>query len=502
VEARRPDPSGEPRTGPRQLGTTAGRPWQEPAPTVESRWRPPAPGPVAAPRADETSPAAARPGPQAGAPEPQATAGPGPGSQAGAGPAATRPAAEAGPGRPAAAAEPETTADPFATGPFPTGWAWHSDWHGLDTPRPEPPTRHDDPSDWGRAAPSSSEGSGLESTQQPGGTDRDAVGRGPERRVLSAAEAAWGTRDFVHRPDTPEPGEAPPHEAPPYGGAPGEAPPHGAPPYGDPPHETAQHEAEDLPFRTAWPGDQRRAPGVAWPPAEAPQPFSFPSEEQLLKRPPRWERLLRRTPIPVPGEGRLRRAPSARDRERQRAMLRFGALVLVILLVGGGLWLASGRDKPAGVATGGESPRTTASPVLTSVQPRRVLASTQSGSRIAGNVLDGKTDTFWSRLAPSDDNQPYLRFFFDRRHPLTRIAIASGASGSEFSRRPRPREIELRFSDSSTVRTTLADRKGFQTVRFSPREVGVVRLVVLSTYPSAGPQRTSISEVKFFATKN
>jgi len=182
-------------------------------------------------------------------------------------------------------------------------------------------------------------------------------------------------------------------------------------------------------------------------------------------------------------------------------MLRFGALVLVIFLVGGGLWLASSRNKPAGVAAGGQSTGPSAPPALASVRPTRVLASTQSGSRLATNVLDGKTGTFWSRLAPSDDNQPFLRFFFDRRVRLARITIASGASGSEFSQRPRPREIELRFSDDSTIRTRLADRRGFQTVSFSPRRVDVVRLVILSTYPSAGPQRTSISEVRFFAAK-
>jgi len=203
----------------------------------------------------------------------------------------------------------------------------------------------------------------------------------------------------------------------------------------------------------------------------------------------------------VPGEGGLRRSRSARERERKRALLRFGALVLIIVLVGGGLWIASMR-KPASVATGGggDNPGT-ASPVVASVRPGRVQASTQSGSRLAANVIDGKTGTFWSRLAPSDDEQPFLRFFFDRRVKLARISIAAGAAGSEFSRRPRPRQIELRFSDDTVIRATLADRSGFQTVSFSPREVDMIRLVILSTYPSAGPQRTSVSEVRFFAAK-
>jgi hypothetical protein len=238
-------------------------------------------------------------------------------------------------------------------------------------------------------------------------------------------------------------------------------------------------------------------------PAPAEEPSSganpFPSEAELLKRPPRWQRMLRRLPAEVTGEGQLRRAPSVRDRERQRAWLRFAVLVAVIVLVGGGLWLASVRGRSSSNA-GGSSP-TTAPPVLVPVRAAGVTASTQSGSRVADNVIDGKLDTFWSRLAPSGDDQPFLRFSFDRPVQLGRFSIAAGASGSEFSKRPRPQEIELQFSDGTTLRTRLADKQGFQTVSFRPRQVDRVRLMVLSTYPSSGAQRTSISEVRFFAVK-
>ncbi|HZD37068.1 MAG TPA: discoidin domain-containing protein [Actinomycetes bacterium] len=207
--------------------------------------------------------------------------------------------------------------------------------------------------------------------------------------------------------------------------------------------------------------------------------------------------MLRRLPA---GEGQVRRAPSARDRERKRALLRFGVLVAVIVLVGGGLWLASLRGRSSSNTAG--TGATTPPPVLVQVTPARVAASTQSGSRIADNVVDGKLGTFWSRLVPSQDDQPFLRFSFDQPVELARLSIAAGASGTEFSKRPRPQEIELRFSDGTTLRTTLADKRGFQTVSFRAREVDRVRLVVLSTYPSSGPQRTSISEVRFFRVKS
>jgi len=239
-------------------------------------------------------------------------------------------------------------------------------------------------------------------------------------------------------------------------------------------------------------------PDTARPPA--PQQYSsFPSEAQLLRRPPLWERLLRRLPVPLPGEGRLRKAPSVRHRERRRALLRFGALVVVIVLVGGGLWLASVRGRSATTSTGPGG--TAAAPSLVRVRPTGVVASTESGSRLAGNVVDGKLDTFWSRLAPSPDDQPFLRFSFDHPVDLGRVSIAAGASGSQFPKRPRPQDIELRFSDGSSLRATLADRRGFQAVTFSPRQVDLVRLVVLSTYPSSGAQRTSISEIRFYRVK-
>jgi hypothetical protein len=323
---------------------------------------------------------------------------------------------------------------------------------------------------------------------------RDSTTGESDRRVLSAAETAWGTRDFVQRPQPRERGEVPPPAAGPPGGPP-------------PAAGTTSAPAEAPSYESAWPTADptraTRARRTARPAAEPAPRTSFPSESALLKQPPTWERLLRRrTRLPVPGEGSLRRAPSARERERRRALLRFAVLALVIVLVGSGLWIASTR-KPAETAGGGGGGNNggAAAPALVSVRPARVLASTQSGSRVATNVLDGKPDTYWSRSAPSDDNQPFLRFFFNRKVKLARISIAAGAAGSEYSRRPRPRQIEMRFSDS-TVRATLADRASLQTVSFPPREVDALRLVVVSTYPSAGPQRTSINEIRFFAVKS
>jgi hypothetical protein len=208
---------------------------------------------------------------------------------------------------------------------------------------------------------------------------------------------------------------------------------------------------------------------------------------------------MRRLPVAAAGEEAVGRSAATRTHEQRRALRRLGVLLAVILVAGGALWFATTRDGSSG---NGAADTTAAAPTLVQVRPSGVAASTQSGSRVAANVVDGKLGTFWSRLVPSDDNRPSLRFSFSQRVRVGRVQIASGAAGAEFAKRPRPQDIELQFSDGTTLRTTLADKTGFQTVNFRPREVDRVRLVVLSTYPSSGPQRTSVSEVRFFAVKS
>jgi hypothetical protein len=329
------------------------------------------------------------------------------------------------------------------------------------------------------------------------------LGRGRE----PSGEREWSP--FAEPPEPPGgqgPGEA-------TGGAAGREPPRGGRPAGGPPVSReairAAIRGEPVPEGTIPGLDDRRGRDdrgdrLVLPAPRDQDPSSrranaFPSEAELLKPPSRWQRMLRRLPAEVSGEGQLRRAPSARDRERQRALRRFGVLVAIIVLIGGGLWIASLRGRSSSET--GATSATAPPPALVRVKPASVAASTVSGSRVPDNVIDGKLGTFWSRLAPSNDDRPFLRFSFDQPVELGRVTIAAGASGAEFAKRPRPQEIELRFSDGTTLRTTLADRQGFQTVNFRPRRVDGVRLVVLSTYPSSGAQRTSISEVRFYRVK-
>jgi hypothetical protein len=515
AEARRPDSPAErrapgPEAGPGGVRSALGTS-EPPAP------RPPAPD---APAPDAPAPDAPAPGGPArpagtdsghAPPEPGRTPTPEPG-----GPAPPPPAA--GPGRPNGASGTSwfERGDSGSWGPLPPAPARQAGPPerdpGLEGPPPAPPPPDREAAPWrareqepprqpewrtalgrgGRPTP----GEGLTPPPPP----RQAPGGEPPRpaeppRPVEPPRGAEGPRG-----ETPGGGTTVSREAI-RAAIRGEAPtPAGIPGPRDPRDPVDSRRARDPRDPGGQRGDRLVLPATTdgAPPARR-RRDSFPSESELLKRPPVWERMLRRLPVAVPGEGSLRKAPSARDRERQRALLRLVALVAVIVLVGGVLWFASTRG---GSSTGaGGTAAATRAPTLVQVRPAGVVASTQSGSRIAGNVVDGKLKTFWSRLVPSGDDQPFLRFSFNRPVELGRLAIAAGASGTEFGKRPRPQEVELRFSDGTTLRTTLADRPSFQTVNFKPRTVDGVRLVILSTYPSSGPQRTSISEIRFYAVK-
>jgi hypothetical protein len=150
-------------------------------------------------------------------------------------------------------------------------------------------------------------------------------------------------------------------------------------------------------------------------------------------------------------------------------------------------------------SSGGTTTPSTAPAALVVVQPSGVAASSVSGARLASNVIDGSLATWWSRRVPGTDVQPFLRFSFAQPVRLTELQIAAGAAGDQFTARPRPQRIALLFPDGSSLRFTLADKRGFQPVRFPPRSVTQLRVVILSTYPGTGLPRTSISEIRFLA---
>jgi hypothetical protein len=202
------------------------------------------------------------------------------------------------------------------------------------------------------------------------------------------------------------------------------------------------------------------------------------------------------------------RRPPAGDRNfpddnRRRTRL-VVSLVALVALAGAGVYAAINVLPTGNRSSSGETTTTTPRVVLVAVTGAKMIeASTVSGSHVGELVLDGNPDTYWSRQAPSPDDTPHLIFQFRTQTKLARLDIISGASGDQFAKRARPKQIRLLFSDGLNLRFTLKDQHDLQTIDFEPHQTRRVRIVVESTYPGSDPapnrDRVSISEVSFFA---
>lgn len=245
---------------------------------------------------------------------------------------------------------------------------------------------------------------------------------------------------------------------------------------------------------------QRPCPNCGWP-VEASWKFCHHCATSLS--------LPRVRPEETGGERTSRwRRPPAGDRNfpddnRRRTRLAVW-LVALVAVAGAGVYAAINVLPTGSRSSSGETTTTIPRVVLVPVTGARMIeASTVSGSHVGQLVLDGKPDTFWSRQAPSPDDTPHLIFQFRTQTRLARLDIVSGASGDQFAKRARPKQIRLLFSDGLNLRFTLKDQHDLQSIDFEPHQTRRVRIVVESTYPGSDPapnrDRVSISEVSFFA---
>jgi hypothetical protein len=191
--------------------------------------------------------------------------------------------------------------------------------------------------------------------------------------------------------------------------------------------------------------------------------------------------------------------PAGSERGLRLLLAALGVIVLVSAGVLLGLTLLRGGDDGGGGGT-----VTTVGGGVAAVPPGaiRVAASTQSGERVATNLIDGNLGTFWSRRVT--DQFAAITFTFTQPVKLARVSIAAGASGTEFRRRHRPKLIQLQYGDGTTQTATLADRPSFQNVEVKPRVVGRLRIVIRDVYRATGgqnPRLTSISEIRFLAAR-
>jgi F5/8 type C domain len=217
---------------------------------------------------------------------------------------------------------------------------------------------------------------------------------------------------------------------------------------------------------------------------------------------------VRPTPTEVRPAGTARRPPPDSDRGLRLLLAALGGLAVVTAAVLLGLSLFRGGDGGGG---GGGTTVTTAARGgggagggLAEVPPSaiRVAATSQSGERLATNLIDGDLGTFWSRRV--NDQLAAITFTFSQPVKLARVSIAAGASGDEFRLRHRPKQVRLEFSDGAKQTVNLADQPDFQNVEVKPRAVDRVRIVILDVYQAtSGKNRrlTAITEVKFLGSE-
>jgi len=289
----------------------------------------------------------------------------------------------------------------------------------------------------------------------------------PEQHQPVAAPTRPAARPPV-APRTPAPPAGQP-PAPPAGQPP--APPAGQPPAQEPAGPQRQAAAE--PQRQAAAGPQRQvAAGQARPSG----PVFKPGNLAAISRPP--------------DQG-----------ERGRTLRRLAVVLVVFVVLAAGMIAGARLLRPD--RGGGTAATTTGSgraKTFAEVRGVEVKASSESGSRKAALLVDGKPGTYWSRL-PTDQFAT-LSFSFAEPVRLGRIAIAAGASGGEFKLRHRPKTVELAFSDGTTLTKTLADQPEFQNIDFPPRPVERVTIKITEVFraPRTGQnyRRTSIAEVRFY----
>jgi len=230
----------------------------------------------------------------------------------------------------------------------------------------------------------------------------------------------------------------------------------------------------------------------------------------------------------VPPGGGRGQPPAMRAGQRNRrtgrtskvlplALIAFLVPAIVAAAVVGVIYLRPEGNGGGGNGDGTPSPSAdpTAADVLVPTGAVKVRKfSSQSGGRVANNLIDGKPETFWSTAFPAGipknpkpdiDRRPRLEFAFDPAITLTRIEIINGASGAEFGQRSRAKRIIIQFPDGTDQTFELADTAGeFQPIKIkSPKKISSIVIRISTSYMDGANGnnrfRFSMAEVRFFA---
>ncbi|WP_144019066.1 NADase-type glycan-binding domain-containing protein [Paucidesulfovibrio gracilis] len=117
------------------------------------------------------------------------------------------------------------------------------------------------------------------------------------------------------------------------------------------------------------------------------------------------------------------------------------------------------------------------------------------------NLVDNDPATAWAEGVTGDGRGEWVLFEFGRAVRLERLGIRNGwQDEGEYGDNSRPGELELEFSDGSTMRMPLADESGWQYLEMD-RPTRWVRLTLASVVAGrTRPDRTCLSDVSFELT--
>jgi len=122
----------------------------------------------------------------------------------------------------------------------------------------------------------------------------------------------------------------------------------------------------------------------------------------------------------------------------------------------------------------------------------------------ADGIKDGKTTPPWFEGRPGNGVGAWIQVDLGEPQDVTKITILAGdwSSGGDWQRANRPNELELKFSDGSVERWSLADEWKAQTFSFDKaKTTSTIRFKVNSLHNGTAFPDTAISEIMVFDDK-
>lgn len=133
------------------------------------------------------------------------------------------------------------------------------------------------------------------------------------------------------------------------------------------------------------------------------------------------------------------------------------------------------------------------------VRPSDAKASSELPTHPARLSIDLVTETYWAANTATD-KQPWLRLSFGGPVDFDAALITSGAA-NDYATLARPKEVQIVFSDKTSVHLTLKDDPKPTSYDASAHHVTYAEIHILSVYPSAQSPDVAINEVEFFKTQ-